>query len=188
MATNAPVQSPDQQQGEGKLSHRTEPETRAPPSSRFERRGWLKKVRSKKKRFVFRTAGLRGSIEKPGILRCKDSMRDLKYRRTVKRNIGYLMMPKTPKSDEDRDIEEQEQEPTQATSDDEVNGCPNGRGVSSHDPLYKLGANFSSSVAQKVAAHAGRKEVREEDFEVLRKVYFCFDRIQGKLESMTKGL
>ncbi|KAK7957656.1 hypothetical protein PG988_012504 [Apiospora saccharicola] len=78
------------------------------------------------------------------------------------------MPKKTSKSDEkEYHIEEQEQDPTEDISED----GDDDHGSASHDPLYEL--------SKKVAAHAGRKEVQEEDYEVLRKVYGCYQRIQG---------
>lgn len=54
------------------------------------------------------------------------------------RNIAYLMMPKTSKSDkQDRNIEEQEQDPTEDMSDDGDDRGSDGPGSTSHDPLYE---------------------------------------------------
>ncbi|KAK7926468.1 hypothetical protein PG985_003466 [Apiospora marii] len=168
MASSAPAQSPDPKQGEGYVSRAPEPQT----TKGIERARLSKKVHSKRPRVLFKTAGLHGSVKKPYFRRYKDSMREMRYGRPAKRTIGYLMMPKVPKSDKkDRNIKEQEQDPTEDMSDDGEDRGPDGPGSAYYDPVYEL--------AKKVAAHAGREEVEEEDYEVLRKVYGYYERIQA---------
>ncbi|KAK8060969.1 hypothetical protein PG996_010899 [Apiospora saccharicola] len=135
MASNAPAQSPDQKQGEGNVNRKTEPQTTASSTRGIKRNPLWKKVHSKRPGVVFKTLGLHGSFQKPYFRRYKESMREMRYGRFAKGDIGYLMMPKkTSKSDEkEYHIEEQEQDPTEDMSED----GDDDHGSASHDPLYE---------------------------------------------------
>lgn len=74
MASNVPVQSPDLKQGEGNVNRAPEPQTTISTANGIERHRVFKKVRSKKPRVLFKTAGLHGTVKTPYIRRYKDNI------------------------------------------------------------------------------------------------------------------